>query len=74
MTVDGLLAKAIQHEMDHLEGVLFVDRISDSSKRQIDVELKDFEIEFENRRARGEIPDDETIMKALSEIDSRYCG
>ena len=26
-TVDGLLAKAIQHETDHLEGVLFIDRI-----------------------------------------------
>ena len=72
-TVDGLLAKAIQHEMDHLEGVLFIDRISESSKRQIDVELKDFEIEFANQRATGKIPDDETIMKALSEMESRYC-
>jgi peptide deformylase len=30
----GLLATCIQHEMDHLEGVLFVDRIS-SLKRGI---------------------------------------
>ena len=26
---DGLLARCIQHEMDHLNGVLFVDRVSD---------------------------------------------
>lgn len=26
---DGLLARCIQHEMDHLTGVLFVDRVSD---------------------------------------------
>ena len=26
---DGLLARCIQHEMDHLEGVLFVDRVTD---------------------------------------------
>ncbi len=26
---DGLLARCIQHEMDHLQGVLFVDRVSD---------------------------------------------
>ena len=25
---DGLLARALQHEIDHLEGVLFIDRIS----------------------------------------------
>jgi peptide deformylase len=28
MDAEGLLATVIQHEMDHLEGVLFVDRIS----------------------------------------------
>ncbi|MGB0563138.1 MAG: peptide deformylase [Spirulinaceae cyanobacterium] len=28
--VDGLLARVIQHEMDHLEGVLFVDRVQNS--------------------------------------------
>jgi len=26
---DGLLSRCIQHEMDHLNGVLFVDRVSD---------------------------------------------
>jgi len=29
---DGLLARAIQHETDHLNGVLFVDRISTAEK------------------------------------------
>ena len=73
-TVDGLLAKAIQHETDHLEGVLFIDRISESSKRQISGELEDFEIDFENQRTTGTIPDDETIRKRLAEIESHYCG
>jgi len=31
---DGLLARALQHEMDHLDGVLFIDRLS-SLKRGI---------------------------------------
>ena len=73
-TVDGLLAKAIQHETDHLEGVLFIDRISESSLKQIGGELEDFEIDFDNKRATGAIPDDETIMKRLAEIEARYCG
>ncbi len=35
VTIDGseLLARAIQHETDHLDGVLFVDRLDDESKR-----------------------------------------
>ncbi len=28
MNADGLIARCIQHEMDHLNGVLFVDRVS----------------------------------------------
>jgi peptide deformylase len=30
LKADGFLARVIQHEMDHLSGVLFVDRIDDS--------------------------------------------
>ncbi len=73
-TVDGLLAKAIQHETDHLEGVLFIDRISESSRKQVDIELEDFEIDFKSRRETGSIPDDQTIMKRLSEIEAKYCS
>tara|TARA_Y100001968_G_C19427596_1_gene755233 strand:+ start:154 stop:777 length:624 start_codon:yes stop_codon:yes gene_type:complete len=29
MNADGLMARCIQHEIDHLNGVLFVDRVSD---------------------------------------------
>ena len=34
LEADGILSKCVQHEMDHLEGVLFVDHIS-SLKRDI---------------------------------------
>ena len=30
LKADGLLARCIQHEMDHLNGVLFVDRVTDA--------------------------------------------
>jgi peptide deformylase len=32
MKADGLMARCIQHEMDHLNGVLFVDRVTDHDK------------------------------------------
>ncbi len=32
MNADGLIARCIQHEMDHLNGVLFVDRVSDKTE------------------------------------------
>lgn len=37
---DGLLARALQHETDHLNGVLFVDRLSSVAKLQVKKRLK----------------------------------
>ena len=31
----GLLARAIQHELDHLRGILFIDRMSRSEERRV---------------------------------------
>ncbi len=73
MTVDGLLAKAIQHETDHLDGVMFIDRISESSRKQIEGELEDFNIDHRNQQSTGEIPTDEAIAKRLDEIVAKYC-
>jgi len=36
----GLLARAIQHEIDHLNGVMFVDHLSPSKKQLISNKLK----------------------------------
>lgn len=33
--IDGFLARAIQHEVDHLEGVLFIDHISGLRKKMV---------------------------------------
>jgi peptide deformylase len=35
----GLLARAIQHETDHLNGILFIDRMSKKVKEEIREEL-----------------------------------
>lgn len=40
-TYSGLAARVIQHEYDHLEGVLFIDRISPLRKRLIKRKLAD---------------------------------
>jgi peptide deformylase len=44
---DGVLAVCIQHEMDHLEGKLFVDYLSDLKRQRIRKKLE------KERKARG---------------------
>lgn len=41
LETDGLLARAIQHETDHLHGVLFVDRLSTAAKVTVKRRLRD---------------------------------
>ncbi len=43
LTADGLLARVIQHETDHLDGILFVDRISKTRRALLRSELKKIE-------------------------------
>ncbi len=41
----GLLSRAIQHETDHLNGILFIDRMSRAKKEELREELDDLQAE-----------------------------
>ena len=45
LDADGLLAIAIQHEMDHLEGILFIDKLSYARRKKFEKEYKRFQKE-----------------------------
>ncbi len=38
---DGLLSRCIQHEVDHLNGILFIERMDKKSRTRIDDQVKD---------------------------------
>lgn len=40
LEADGLLSIAIQHEMDHLDGILFIDKLSYSRRKKFEKEYK----------------------------------
>jgi peptide deformylase len=56
LSAEGLLAVAIQHEMDHLEGRLFIDRLSPLKKEMVRKKL---------RKERAEREADATLEAAL---------
>ncbi|MEX0585895.1 MAG: peptide deformylase [Pirellulales bacterium] len=69
----GILGRVLQHETDHLDGVLFTDRLSETGRLSLKEELEEFETIYGGRRERGEIPDDKTLRAQLAEWESRYC-
>ena len=46
MKADGLMARCIQHEMDHLKGVLFVDRVTDEAGLQKELKEHGFQPQY----------------------------
>jgi peptide deformylase len=39
----GLLARAVQHEADHLHGLLFIDRMDKNTKAELQAELDELQ-------------------------------
>jgi peptide deformylase len=62
-------ARVAQHEADHLDGVLFVDRLSPSARLSVKGALADLEQEFQGNRQRGLILDDQQIAARLAELE-----
>ena len=71
--LDGFLSRIVQHENDHLDGVVFPDRMSVTGRLDIADDLDDFETELTSRRQLGENPNDEEIAARLREWEQRYC-
>ncbi len=72
-TLSGMMARVVQHETDHLDGVLFVDRLSTTGQMDVADELSAFENEFHQARERGAIPDDSQIAQRLLELEKEFC-
>jgi len=73
LDLDGILARIVQHEYDHLDGVLFIDKLSPSNLAAVREELEDFEIDFQGRRQQGQIPPDAEIQRRMTELAAVRC-
>jgi len=69
MELEGLFSRAVQHEIDHLDGIMFIDRLSPTVAMDIKDSLIDFDVQFQGARERGEIPDDAAIAARLAELE-----
>jgi peptide deformylase len=73
MDLDGLLARVVQHEFDHLEGRLFTDRLPEAAALEVRRELETFREMFTGRQSRGELPGDAALVADLDRLESARC-
>ena len=69
MSLTELPGRVVQHETDHLDGVLFPDRMNEIARRELEPRLADFETIFRHQQKMGEIPSDEEIQRRLRELE-----
>jgi peptide deformylase len=69
LELDELEARVVQHENDHLDGVLFFDRMTETARRELEPRLADFEAQFRRQQTSGSIPSDEDLQKALRSLE-----
>lgn len=67
VSANDLAARVLQHEFDHLQGVLFIDKMGMIAKLASRSALKTFERDFRKAQERGEIPSDAELRAGLED-------
>lgn len=58
MICHDLAARVWQHEIDHLSGVLFIDKMGSIGRHRSEKDLEKFIADFEKAKKKGELPPD----------------
>jgi peptide deformylase len=67
--VEGLMARIVQHETDHLDGTLFIDRLGPAQLTALRDKLEEFELVFQSRRDTGEIATPEQLAARILDLE-----
>jgi len=69
ITATDLPSRLWQHEVDHLLGVLFIDKMGPIARLSSRSYIRSFEKDFRRAREKGEIPSDEVLLQQLQELE-----
>ena len=70
--VDGFLARVLQHENDHLDGVMFFDRMTEEAQRELEDQLHELETVFESKQKSGGIASNDDLIAELDQWYEKY--
>jgi peptide deformylase len=69
MTLTDLPGRVVQHENDHLDGIMFPERMTDSARKELEPELDEFTTIFRQHQTLGELPSDADLENQLKELE-----
>lgn len=65
MDLEDLDARVVQHEYDHIEGVMFTDRLAPGYLAKVQPLITDLELQFRNRQKEGTVASDDQLEAQL---------
>jgi peptide deformylase len=71
--IKGMLARVVQHETDHLDGVLFIDRLDELSLAELAPKIRDLEKSYDEQTELGAIAAPAALEDELRSWESKYC-
>jgi peptide deformylase len=71
--IDGYLARIVQHELDHLDGLMFIDRLTDEGVRPHLEDLAEMLMQFKQAQSDGTIPTDKQLEEERAAWEKQYC-
>ncbi len=75
MELTGIHARVVQHENDHIVGVLFTDRVSEATLAELQPLIDDLAGQVRRQQDEGKLPSAEEIKKTLQQLqEERTAG
>ena len=72
-TFEGFLARIFLHEIDHLDGTLFFDRMGEHAVLELEPGLDELTTDFRSKQETGSIPPDDELIDRLASWTKKYC-
>lgn len=72
MECSEILARVVQHENDHLDGILFIDRMKPDDLAELQANLADYELQFRQSQQAGTYASDEELKQQLNQLEATF--
>ena len=74
MDLDELPARVVQHETDHLDGVMFFDRMTDTDLQALQPQVDEFVTVFRHDQSAGTTASDAELPEQLKNLERDGLG
>ena len=69
LTLTDLPGRVVQHENDHLDGIMFPERMTDTARKELEPDLAEFTAIFHQQQTLGELPSDTVLESQLKKLE-----